>query len=592
MAKKQAKKSKGAKKERVNEFFTPVSMGALEFIKNQCIVDRPVFSHYQGMHPKFKSPIGLIGMTVTSVHFDRIMQILCDMSHDTTFSLNDMKTIHNNCVYDAYMRGKLKMSASEYIHQLWTNAKLSICGNRFKIVTDAALEQARKNTEIEDQALHISSMVMNIFQRHILNIAYNALGTVLYSILYSGNTNLAEIYDVTKVWNNVETLEECILQNTTFQNILNQVEDGGDFQTIFTGITKDMLTLVAKKWLETAVSDEEYNDIIDKNGLSAINWKRVDLLKILPELLATMKEFNRCRSKHYKYSGLCPEMEITRPMTENTNYNDVLHLPVFELPSKVLTDRDEVRIDERLFKASWDTMIQKTLANKKSDMSIRFVSDKYKKSSINDEPLASISKVVRDWSIPGIIKAVFPNKLHTTMLDAMILADHFEFEVIYRGNPDRLNYYAFDSDDKLIPDLTPESYECIYDYIMGEGNVLVLNHREKTIFLDEKLTMTNVISIYEHDSVTYTTFELRKIIQCIIDAYNYLKSKEIDGSIDFYFEENEIVTHQSTKRRKIIHRRGSFVRGHYRHYKSGVVTLVRPHVRKGTNYVGEYILEI
>lgn len=591
MAKKQTKKSKGAKKEKSNVIFDSASFGVIEAIKSQCTVDKPVFSNYQKLHSVSQSPMGLVGVTVVTPWFDRLMEILDDMAMlNYTYKLNDDKIIHNNTVYDTRMRCKLKMPANEYIFQLWKNARTSNCNHRFKIVTDAVFEKLRSVTVSDDVAFHVTSLLMNTFNIHIVSKSYRVLTSTLYGILYSGQLNPMSVTKSCEVWGGYKKLDEWILNDYAFVDMFSKLK-GNDVFNGFDETVEYVCGLIADKWLETAPDDEEYQKTVTELNLP-VNWKEIDLLKILPDISSNMKEFYRYKMKHPKYSAMRPELEIARPMTLGTDYRNLESITIFGLPLQTLIGSDvNVSVDESIYKMSWDAMIQKTLRNTKSDMSIRFVSEKYKKHDIFDDG-AGIRDVIRNWTIPGLIKAIFPNRIFVNAINAVLVADHFAFEVIYKGNADRLNDYAFSSDNEMIDALTPELYDEIYDYIRSEGNVLVLRHRGETMFLDENMKFFTLNFLFKCDNVMYSLFEVRKITQCIIDAHNYLKSKETDGSIDFYFEENEIVTHQSMKRRQIIHRRGSFVRGHYRHYKSGVVTLVRPHVRKGTNYIGEYVLEI
>lgn len=591
MAKKQAKKSKGAKKEKTNVMFDSASFGVIEAVKSQCTVSKPVFSNYQKLHDVSQSPMDLVGVTIVTPWFDRLMETLDDMATlNYTFKLNDDKIIHNNTVYDTRMKCKIKMPANQYIFQLWENTRMSNCNHRFKLVTDAVFDKLRSITDSDDAAFQVTSLLMNTFHTHIVSKSYRAISSTLYGVLYSGQLNPMSVAKVSEVWGGYKKLDEWILNDYAFRDMFSKLKGSSSIDG-FDEAIEYLSGLIADKWLETAPDNEEYQKVVTEFNLP-VNWEEIDLLKILPDISSNMKEFYRYKMKHPKYSAMCPEIEIPRPMTLDTDYRDLETTTMFGLPLQAFIISDvNVSVDESIYQLSWDAMIQKTLKNTKSDMSIRFVSEKYKKHDIFTDG-TGIRDVVRNWTIPGLIKAIFPNRIFVNAINAVLVADHFAFEVIYKGNADRLNDYAFNSNNEMIDELTPELYDEIYDYIRSEGNVLVLRHRGVTMFLDENVKFFALKFLFKCDNVMYSLFEVRKITQCIIDAYSYLKSKETDGSIDFYFEENEIVTHQSTKRHQIIQRRGSFVRGHYRHYKSGVVTLVRPHVRKGTNYIGEYVLEL
>lgn len=78
----------------------------------------------------------------------------------------------------------------------------------------------------------------------------------------------------------------------------------------------------------------------------------------------------------------------------------------------------------------------------------------------------------------------------------------------------------------------------------------------------------------------------------IRELINYLNSKQHDGSIDIKLVEVEEITNKKHKSTSFtIHeRKSSWVRAHYRHYKSGVVTLVTAHSRKGTNVTNDRLV--
>ena len=75
----------------------------------------------------------------------------------------------------------------------------------------------------------------------------------------------------------------------------------------------------------------------------------------------------------------------------------------------------------------------------------------------------------------------------------------------------------------------------------------------------------------------------RMCVIFILELIKYLESKQNDGSISIRMVEYEKV--KAKKRSdvtfEITERKSSWVRAHYRHYKSGIVTLVTAHHRKG-----------
>lgn len=69
------------------------------------------------------------------------------------------------------------------------------------------------------------------------------------------------------------------------------------------------------------------------------------------------------------------------------------------------------------------------------------------------------------------------------------------------------------------------------------------------------------------------------------ELIHYLNEKKDDGDIELRLVEVEQVKNKKRKSTtfEIHERKSSWVRAHYRHYKSGVVTLVTAHARKGCN---------
>lgn len=79
-----------------------------------------------------------------------------------------------------------------------------------------------------------------------------------------------------------------------------------------------------------------------------------------------------------------------------------------------------------------------------------------------------------------------------------------------------------------------------------------------------------------------------------LKALAYYLKTNINNGINITFHEKEV--RQSSDKRKsaeVVYRKGCVVRAHFRHYKSGIVTFVKPHIRRGTDVVnGKVIIDI
>ena len=581
MAKKQTKKSKGTKKEKVNEFFNVVPRGVIENVKRELGDRYPIFSTTQGIEDRLVAPINLLDTSIFPISLVRILELVGEIDNGT-FALTPNVIIRNGVVYNTRM-GKHKLNLKDYCSQLSHNAVNGVTAVRCRKVSTKLFEKCISQFDGDyEKILHVTSITMDLFCSSILDACFRTMSSVVYTFMYARKNDYQLINDMPSMWRNCRTLDEFIDVNEAIKVNLSKDRKEKEF---FKDVSYELLHFVAKEWMNTFDADA-YQKAVEEFGVEA-DWKHIDICGILPEVLKITKNFYRYWNKNYRYDGLAPEIEVNGPFDQYSDFS-----PTFELVSTFLLDNDATEINDSLFKLSWNAEIQHTLKNSKSNLSIRFLSEKYKKSILSYEDTSDIGEVIKNWGIPGLIKCVFPVKINTSITKSVLLADNFEFEIIYKGNADRLNDYVFDKNDKLIHDMNPELYNEMYDYIRTKGNALIVRHRGHMLITNGDRVVQTRYAESSFDEAISTVQESRKILDCIYNAYVYLRSKEKDGGIDFYFEENEEVIHQSSNKHQIIQRRGSFVRGHFRHYKSGIVTLVRPHVRKGTNYIGEYVLEL
>lgn len=89
-----------------------------------------------------------------------------------------------------------------------------------------------------------------------------------------------------------------------------------------------------------------------------------------------------------------------------------------------------------------------------------------------------------------------------------------------------------------------------------------------------------------------------EILNIIIRSITFLKSfyvyikSNIDNTKDIDIRVHEVQNTNGHSKRNINYRKGCLVKGHFRHYKSGLVTFVHPYTRKGTNFEGRIVIEI
>lgn len=101
-----------------------------------------------------------------------------------------------------------------------------------------------------------------------------------------------------------------------------------------------------------------------------------------------------------------------------------------------------------------------------------------------------------------------------------------------------------------------------------------------------------------HKSLEETVFASKLNLLVLINKstmflkvlHNYIKAAaENLVDVNVKIKENHSL---KSHNRNIISRKGCVVKGHFRHYKSGIITFVHPYARKGTNFEGSVIIEI
>lgn len=92
--------------------------------------------------------------------------------------------------------------------------------------------------------------------------------------------------------------------------------------------------------------------------------------------------------------------------------------------------------------------------------------------------------------------------------------------------------------------------------------------------------------------------EKSAILDMVIRSVTFLKSfyvyikSSLDNVKDIDIRVHEVQNTNGHSKRNINYRKGCLVKGHFRHYKSGLVTFVHPYTRKGTNFEGRIVIEM
>ena len=175
--------------------------------------------------------------------------------------------------------------------------------------------------------------------------------------------------------------------------------------------------------------------------------------------------------------------------------------------------------------------------------------------------------------------------------------------VIMGGNPCTVTIYDRDSEEAFNDMMTKKDgslkcpvadYEDLYYDMwnlnkkvahikMADGTEFILNDKFET-----KVTVMNHLK-----SEQQTSFGLSAVVDALKEFAHYLSSNTLDGiNVTFREKEDDLkgVRRDYTAPR---YRKGCVVKAHFRHYKSGVITFVKPHVRRGTNVInGKIVIDI
>lgn len=90
---------------------------------------------------------------------------------------------------------------------------------------------------------------------------------------------------------------------------------------------------------------------------------------------------------------------------------------------------------------------------------------------------------------------------------------------------------------------------------------------------------------------TYFAYILTRSQTFLKSFLIYIKSS-MENVADINVRVQETHSTSLGKKRNITSRKGCLVKGHFRHYKSGLITFVHPYTRKGSNFEGRIIIEI
>ena len=138
---------------------------------------------------------------------------------------------------------------------------------------------------------------------------------------------------------------------------------------------------------------------------------------------------------------------------------------------------------------------------------------------------------------------------------------------------------------------SPEVYEELYDdmWHLFKKVVVVKTLDGRMYVFNNNFELRYKISGH---TVTEDYYFVKGVVTALRTMGEYLYNHTLDG-IDITYLEHE--DHSNDKRSYTTphYRKGCVVKAHFRHYKSGVITFVKPHVRRGTNVInGKIVIDI
>ena len=190
-----------------------------------------------------------------------------------------------------------------------------------------------------------------------------------------------------------------------------------------------------------------------------------------------------------------------------------------------------------------------------------------------------------------------------------LVSDKKEFELTYEQNyadfysGKALSFMVVTEDNEYMPCMITTTNKGTHIIGLHPASELFENRSDFVEHPDSGLeTISHIAGFTSHDmtgldnsyyKASYiNTWYAYTVLYYLRELATYLSEKQQDGSISMKLVE---VEERYDKKRKsssftVYERKSSWVRAHYRHYKSGVVTLVTAHSRKGTNVTNDRLV--
>lgn len=247
-----------------------------------------------------------------------------------------------------------------------------------------------------------------------------------------------------------------------------------------------------------------------------------------------------------------------------------------------------------------------------TDTVIRFVSDKYKSTealrNLCGNPTAYMNRLYnfKLENLAGLgnqFELVAPQFIIQNDNKVTRTAAKYNITIYTKENEDEFTSLFFDGDKPWTTEAA-ESYDELYSSLWGGETFIgvtmplseLVEDEKYTLLLDAHLVPVKILRTYKDMNFAKTSYLLDMVQQFqlyMLELENYMLAARNTGEIDFtYYDEEAEVHNAHASGYTIRKRKGCVVRGHFRHYKSGIVTLVKPHKRKGTNVNGALYLDI
>lgn len=510
--------------------------------------------------------------TTIPFSFNVLMDILSHID-DTTFKLNRNVVIYNGLVCIPEKFRVLRCTLKDYFDAIKVKRE-NIAINKVADYTASCLYAAiltklglrAKHTDV---AYVLTQDIMCQATVLFRKLIYGAMSEFAHnSHCFDNPRNIPEIYDHVTI----KELLKTKLNASVVKDFNSEIEGAVD------------------NWI--AGVENMYSNIMQTCESTILDELQCDCLGALLGLMQA-EAFSTLISTP-RLSKTTDDYDYTHPLYETSEINAGDSTVEWGYTSLVLEEDPKINIIDSIYELTESSNYRRCIKSSDSDFIVKFKSDEYKKyispfKSRLDGKFAHYGK----WPFTGIIKLLVPYVLQVNNDDALLVNLLASVELITPGNEDHLNDFMFDEKSKLLQGFSENQYNTLYSQVRNGDRLLVIKYEEILLILniDRSTYISNVTCCYSMMAKYYNITHL--LMHRVSDLINYMLEASKSGDIDVKFTESEIeVLGKKNNTFKVTHRKGSVVRAHFRHYKSGVVTLVRPHVRRGVNYIGKYVLEV